>query len=125
MTTPTERGIAAALTGTVDVSDEVTARTIAAELYDFGQRAWALRARVADLRDIDATFTVSVGMLDLLRRYGLDLGAGPEGMFERAATPGGTDRLFGIDILSDDPRSAAEERHRGVTLDLCDEGPRH
>jgi hypothetical protein len=122
MTTPTERGIAAALTGTVDVGDEVTARAIAAELYDFGQRAWALRARVADLRDVEATFYVSNAMLELLRCYGLDLGAGPGGMF-RIGDDGQTETLFGIVIACDPEPAVMPERHRGVTLELVDLGP--
>lgn len=123
MTTPTERGIAAALTHVTDRTDEETAKRIATELYDFGQRAWALRARLVDLRDIEATFTVSPAMLDLLRRYGLDLGAGPAGMFERAPSPDkDADLLFGIEIYSD---KVGGDRHRDITLVLTDKGSEH
>lgn len=124
MTTPTERGIALALTRAVDRTDEVTARAIAAELYDFGQRAWALRARVADLRDIEATFYVSNAMLKLLRRYGLDIGAGPGGMFRKGGSgPDESDTLFDIVIACDPEPAVMPDRHRGVTLELVDLGP--
>lgn len=113
MTTPSERRTLAALANTVDVSDEVTSRAIAAELYEFGQRAWALRARITDLRDIEATFYVSSAMLDLLRKYGLDIGAGPGGMFERGPT---SDKLFGIDAYVD----PGDERSRDIRLELTD-----
>jgi hypothetical protein len=103
---------------TIDRSPEVTDQYIAGELAEFGQRAWALRARVVDMRALDVSFVVSVNMLDLLRKHGLDLGAGPGGMFVRG---GGLapDTLFGLVIYSD---SGNDERHRSITLTLCDTG---
>lgn len=106
---------------TIDRTPEVTDQYIAAELEEFGQRAWALRARVVDTRQLDVEFIVSVNMLDLLRKHGLDLGAGPGGMFVRGSGRA-ADTLFGIEIYSNDPRSADEARHRFVVLTLCDTG---
>lgn len=119
MTSKREEHIAEALGNTIGDSDRVSAQYITAELRDFGQRAWALRARVVDVRGLVVSFVVSMAMLDLLRKHGLDLGAGPGGMFARG--PLGGDKLFGIDIFSDSDE-VGSSRHREIVLQLVDDG---
>lgn len=114
MASKREERTAAALGRMTDMSARVAAAASEATLKHLAERAWALRARVVDLRGIRATYVVSGKALALLYDRGVSLGISPTGN-EFGPAPGGTfGLLFGIPTIAD----AADSRHDNLSLIL-------